>query len=59
MSKELKEQSVIATRNDYATGEGNKKIPPPQPKAHQTVSLLFLPFGKNDARGGNITSYAL
>ena len=24
-SKELKEQSVIATRNDYATVEGNEK----------------------------------
>ena len=24
-SKELKEQSAIATRNDYVTGEGNEK----------------------------------
>jgi hypothetical protein len=29
-SRELKAQSMIATRNDHATGEG-KQIPPPQP----------------------------
>ena len=29
-SRELKAQSMIATRNDHATGKGNG-IPPPQP----------------------------
>ena len=41
-SRELKAQSMIATRNDHATGEGNG-IPPPQPNCASLIDAKDLP----------------